>query len=84
MIFGVHGGRHEKGIREVGSNSSRRRNMFCHSPESWRSLWDGQIFTKGSVRVDAFLHASERDRNRLDTVDPDVKSYHLVWCVTIL
>ncbi|KAK0435186.1 hypothetical protein EV421DRAFT_1837199 [Armillaria borealis] len=85
MIFGVHGGRPEKGLRsEVGSNSGRRRNMFCHSPESWRSLWDGEIFPKGSVRVDAFLHASERDHNRLDTVDPSIKTYHLVWCVTLL
>ncbi|KAK0192562.1 hypothetical protein F5146DRAFT_507891 [Armillaria mellea] len=82
MIFGVHGGRHEKGLRsEVRSNSGRRRNMFCHSPESWRALWDGEIFPKGSVRVDAFLHANDRDS---DTVDPAVKVYHLVWCVTLL
>ncbi len=47
MIFGVHGGRHEKGIREVGSNSSRRRNMFCHSPESWRSLWMAKYLPRG-------------------------------------
>ncbi|KAK0219998.1 hypothetical protein IW262DRAFT_994318 [Armillaria fumosa] len=84
MIFGVHGGQPEKGIREVGSNSSRRHGMFCHSPESWRALWDGEIFPKGSVRVDAFLHAGERNRNHLDTVDSGVKSYHLVWCVTLL
>ncbi|KAK0480786.1 hypothetical protein IW261DRAFT_1563464 [Armillaria novae-zelandiae] len=82
MIFGVHGGRLEKGIREAGSNSGRRRDMFCHSPESWRALWDGEIYPKGSVRVDAFLHTNERDR--LDTVDSGIKSYHLVWCVTLL
>ncbi|KAK0496141.1 hypothetical protein EDD18DRAFT_232786 [Armillaria luteobubalina] len=84
MIFGVHGGLPEKGIREVGANSTRRRNMFCHSPESWRALWDGEIFPKGSVRVDAFLHAGERDRNHLDTVDTGIKSYHLVWCVILV
>ncbi|KAK0203786.1 hypothetical protein DFS33DRAFT_1475139 [Desarmillaria ectypa] len=81
MIFGSHGGRQEKGFRtEVGPNSGRRSSMFCHSPESWRSLWDGEIFPKGTVRVDASLH----EREHPDTVDPGVKSCLLVWCITVL
>ncbi|PBK67609.1 hypothetical protein ARMSODRAFT_1020608 [Armillaria solidipes] len=83
MIFGSHVGRPEKGFRsEVASKSVQRRNMFCHSPESWRSLWDGEIFPKGSIRVDAFLH--DRNRYGLDTVDPGAKTILLVWCVTLL
>ncbi|KAK0480788.1 hypothetical protein IW261DRAFT_1474583 [Armillaria novae-zelandiae] len=83
MIFGSHVGRHEKGFRsEIASKSIQRRNMFCHSPESWRALWDGEIFSKGSVRVDALLH--DRDRYGLDSVDPGAKTFLLVWCVTLL
>ncbi len=83
MIFGSHVGRYEKGFRsERASKSIQRRNMFCHSPESWRALWDGEIFTKGSVRVDALLH--DRDRYGLNTVDPGAKTFLLVWCVTLL
>jgi hypothetical protein len=29
--------------------------IVCHSPESWRELWDGQVFEKGTVRVDAVM-----------------------------
>ncbi|KAK0469998.1 uncharacterized protein EV420DRAFT_1298372 [Desarmillaria tabescens] len=81
MIFGSHAGRREKGLRtEVDSRSGRSNNMFCHSPESWRSLWDGEIFPKGTVRVDAVLH----ERERADILDPGVKLYLLIWCITVL
>ncbi|KAK0496148.1 hypothetical protein EDD18DRAFT_232865 [Armillaria luteobubalina] len=79
MIFGVHGGLPEKGIRP---GSIQRSHMFCHSPESWRALWDGEIFPKGSVRVDALLH--DRDRYGLNSVDSVTKTLLLVWCVTLL
>ncbi|KAG7448621.1 uncharacterized protein BT62DRAFT_992644 [Guyanagaster necrorhizus] len=81
MIFGSHVGRREKGFRtasEVGSNGVHRSNMFCHSPESWRLLWDGEIFPKGTVRVDTSLHAEERPGLGL------VVAYLFVWCITVL
>ncbi|SJK99966.1 uncharacterized protein ARMOST_03277 [Armillaria ostoyae] len=81
MIFGSHVGRREKGFRiEVDSSSSHRRNMFCHSPESWRSLWDGEIFPRGTVHVDAFL----REHGSADIVEPGATLYVLIWCITIL
>ncbi|KAF9466489.1 hypothetical protein BDZ94DRAFT_170819 [Collybia nuda] len=59
LIFGLHGGKPQKGFRtEVKNNAGSY--MFCHSPESWRELWDGPVFRKGSVRVDAGLHKVER------------------------
>ncbi|KAK0459031.1 uncharacterized protein EV420DRAFT_1541956 [Desarmillaria tabescens] len=80
MIFGLHGGRQEKGLRtEVGLNSGRRSPMFCHSPESWKSLWDGEIYPKGTVRVDAFLH----EHDHPEMIDSGAKSYLLVWCITV-
>ncbi|PBL03853.1 hypothetical protein ARMGADRAFT_1095995 [Armillaria gallica] len=81
MIFGSHVGRREKGFRiEVDSSGGHTRNMFCHSPESWRSLWDGEIFPKGTVHVDAFL----RERGCADIVEPGATLYVLFWCITIL
>ncbi|KAK0470237.1 uncharacterized protein EV420DRAFT_1499203 [Desarmillaria tabescens] len=78
MIFGLHNGLQEKGFRtNFGPN---RRNVFCHSPESWRSLWDGEIYPKGTVHVDAFLH----EYNHPETIDSGVKLYLLVWCITVL
>ncbi|KAG6861459.1 hypothetical protein C0995_016550 [Termitomyces sp. Mi166 len=56
VIFGSHGGKQEKGFI-----ASAGRSMFCHSPESWKELWDGQVFKKGTVKVEAGLHQIERD-----------------------
>ncbi|EKM75909.1 hypothetical protein AGABI1DRAFT_131808 [Agaricus bisporus var. burnettii JB137-S8] len=48
IMFGIHGGEHVKSTRP-----SNGREMFCHSPESWTSLWDGTVFAKGTVKVEA-------------------------------
>lgn len=83
MIIGSHSGAPEKGLRtdkvegddgvECGSLT-----MFCHSPESWTELWDGQVFKKGTVKVEAKLveHAA-LGRGK-------VAFYVLQWCVTRL
>ena len=53
-------------------------NMFCHSPESWKDLWETEVFNKGEVAVEAQLVEVERE---------DLKSeqgqhfYLLVWAV---
>lgn len=40
--------------KEVGGGAY---DVFCHSPQSWADLWDGEvfIFAKGKVKVDAKL-----------------------------
>ncbi|KAJ8487389.1 hypothetical protein ONZ45_g14360 [Pleurotus djamor] len=48
VIFGVHGGLPEKGIR-LASYADVEHRMFCHSPKSWEELWNGQIFAKGTA-----------------------------------
>ncbi|OSD04930.1 hypothetical protein PYCCODRAFT_1363568 [Trametes coccinea BRFM310] len=79
MMLGAHGGQPEKGPRL----SAASRPMFCHSPESWKALWDGQIFKKGTVRVEAFLR--ERESGAIpDVVESGTKSYTLVWSITRL
>lgn len=80
FIFGQHFGRPEKGFRvEQGALGQTGSYMFCHSPESWKELWDGGIFKKGCVVVDVEL----KETHRRDLV-PGSKFYHLVWSVTRL
>jgi hypothetical protein len=77
VIFGLHGGLPEKGFRaEIASRPGRR--MFCHSPDSWRKLWDGQVFSKGTAQVEATLKEYNRPGSWLDTG----ASYLLIWSVT--
>ncbi|KXN85578.1 hypothetical protein AN958_11145 [Leucoagaricus sp. SymC.cos] len=76
VIFGNHGGRPVKGLRtEVVSSSGG--HMFCHSPESWSDLWDGQVFEKGAVKVEAKL--VERVRRPSDP--PGIIFHWLSWSV---
>jgi hypothetical protein len=76
IIFGVHGGLNTKGMKLSYSG----RQMFCHSPESWIELWDGVVFRKGSVKVEAMI--VERESPRDDYPAP--KFLLLVWAVTRL
>lgn len=52
-------------------------HMFCQSPESWRSIWDGEVFEKGTVKVDIILkHVPEAPQ--------DMELDGIFWCVTRL
>ena len=57
------------------------RQMFCHSPESWHELWNGEVFRKGSVRVDCGLKKVAKDQ--LPT-DGNTEFFLLWWSVTRL
>ena len=35
--------------------------MYYHSPESWAALWDGEVCTKGTVRVETRLVPVEKE-----------------------
>ena len=85
LILGAHGGRPEKGERiEYRRPSSHGNRMFCHSPESWIEIWDGQVFRKGTVKVDARLvEVERRDLDQLALAE-QAKFYLLVWSVTRL
>ncbi|KAG6811302.1 hypothetical protein H0H92_008059, partial [Tricholoma furcatifolium] len=52
----------QMGMTEIGLESTNEGipGLFCHSPESWCDLWDGQIFEKGTVEVKAFLRPIKR------------------------
>ncbi|TFY75585.1 hypothetical protein EWM64_g8429 [Hericium alpestre] len=79
MIFGQHGGMPEKGSRETIVPG---HFMFCHSPESWTELWDGTVFEKGTVKVEAEIMVV--DREDMKRVWPKATYYWLNWSVTRL
>lgn len=76
MIFGSHNGLREKGFK----TGAMREKMFNHSPESWKELWDGEIFQKGQVKVEAKI--VDHVRKDPATGDKPIIVLWLVWSVT--
>ncbi|EIW62932.1 uncharacterized protein TRAVEDRAFT_112609 [Trametes versicolor FP-101664 SS1] len=81
MIIGTHAGALETGFttHDVGGGNDSAAggsvSMFCHSAKSWTELWDGQVFEKDKVTVEAKtvqIQIGERLRHVLQ------------WCVTRL
>ncbi|KAF8139028.1 hypothetical protein EV363DRAFT_1315604 [Boletus edulis] len=59
MICGEHAGGLQKGILHR-QFTGREYDMLIHCPESWNAIWDGGVFAKGKVRVDARFDQVER------------------------
>ena len=57
--------------------------MFCHSPESWVQMWDGLVFEKGEVTVQAKLFNVERRYFEGDETSVQYVAF-LSWSVTRL
>ena len=59
MICGEHVGNSQKGVfhQEL---AGKILQVFQHSPESWSAMWDGEVFAKGKVRVNAKIEFVER------------------------
>ncbi|TFK65873.1 hypothetical protein BDN72DRAFT_800730 [Pluteus cervinus] len=78
IIFGSHIARPDTGARAelLKSISSR---LFCHSPKTWAEMWDGGVFKKGTVRVQAGLKEVER---RDSSTMPGKKIHIMYWSVT--
>lgn len=81
MIFGVHGGRKQKGVwHPTGSE----RYMFCHSPESWKDLWEG-LLGVGEVEVKAHVKLDIGGDDFFGTYPGNKYPYHIMqWSVTRL
>ncbi|KAG2038900.1 hypothetical protein BDR03DRAFT_953067 [Suillus americanus] len=54
VICGYQIGTLEKGMVTANISGSEHR-LFAHSPKTWSSLWDGEVFEKGSVKVQTEL-----------------------------
>ncbi|KAJ7650404.1 hypothetical protein FB45DRAFT_819649 [Roridomyces roridus] len=70
IIFGCHGGQPTKGY----TAGSRGKQMFCHSPESWREMWQG-VFEQGTVEVQVTL------RNVGKVLNPTTDFHMMFWSV---
>ncbi|KAH9481576.1 Methyltransferase adrK [Psilocybe cubensis] len=95
IIFGQHGARPEKGFRiEVAANSSAdaepnptKHAMFCHSPASWKHLWEQDIFGPHQptrVRVDAELQETTNERWDFEDLGTNLKVYVMNWSVEVI
>ncbi|KAH9928839.1 uncharacterized protein B0H18DRAFT_1094050 [Fomitopsis serialis] len=83
MIFGWHVGGIEKGlIKGATMPNGDPLPMFCHCPQSWKELWDGEIFDKGTVAVKAELKELETPPGVV--LPRGAKFWQLVWSVTRL
>jgi len=51
IIFGTHLGQPVKGFQRHSDGSS----SYYQSPESWKEMWDGDVFENGKVKVEVSL-----------------------------
>ncbi|KIK39079.1 hypothetical protein CY34DRAFT_808711 [Suillus luteus UH-Slu-Lm8-n1] len=54
VICGYQVGTLEQGMVNTIIRGSKHQ-LFTHSPKTWSSLWDGEVFEKGSVKVETEL-----------------------------
>ena len=87
MIVGTQAARPEHGARRERRPGATDTDtdtgtitVFYHSPRSWEALWDGEVFRKGSVEVEARL-IEHRVRNG---VLGEVTYWFMDWSVTRL
>jgi len=82
IIFGAHSARPEKGVRvEALAPDSQHVPIFSHGPESWKDLWEKEVFSEGQVRV--WVELKEVERPDMQHWDIS-KFWVLVWSVTRL
>ncbi|THH08175.1 hypothetical protein EW145_g2886 [Phellinidium pouzarii] len=83
MIFGTHSSTRVSGNKVL---TVRKSQIYCFSPADWCALWDGVIFEKGSVTVDAVLEEKNdawRGRGFAwdSGEDAQTKRYSMIWSV---
>ena len=78
VIFGQHVSKPEKGFRDEAGETYK---MFCHSPESWKDLWESVFKEKGDIIVDATLQEVRRV-DLLPKNDQNSKFWAMNWSIT--
>ena len=60
----------------------RGQTVFLQSPETWRELWDGQVFEKGTIEVETDIAEFERATSTaLKGLNMGSKVYGMQWCI---
>jgi hypothetical protein len=81
VIFGLHVGLAEKGFTPPAPERNYR--LFCHSPETWTQMWNGQVFEEGAVVVQTKLVEVERKTFEGEGGEASAQSVSvLAWSVT--
>ncbi|RPD58889.1 hypothetical protein L226DRAFT_471237 [Lentinus tigrinus ALCF2SS1-7] len=82
MIIGTHAARPEHGSRleKVEKDHLHHVTVYYHSPESWKALCNGEIFRRGTVKVEARLIEHEVN----NSIMGEVKYWFMDWSVTRL
>ena len=84
MIFGTHCGLPEEGhfaLSTLTKEDAERFKTFCHSPESWKKLWE-DIFGKGKVDVQVSLDDLEEGDDAWGTFPGNTnRMYEMKWSV---
>lgn len=81
MILGRHAGRPIKGFWVPGGSDF---SSFCHSPESWKELWEG-IFGVDHVEVQAELAQAVGGNSYFDMYPENKEPLSMMfWSVTRL
>ncbi|KAH8834003.1 hypothetical protein DL96DRAFT_1703630 [Flagelloscypha sp. PMI_526] len=63
IAFGSHAAKPTKGFRR-----DARREMFCHSPETWNALWEKELFPEGTFKGECsilYLRSRSRELNHM-------------------
>lgn len=84
LIFGEHAGRPVKGYRTDGLPRDDGSYEFCHSPETWKEMWDGGVFEKGTVKADALLVEVKRPDRVTDDNRDAARFWVMAWSVVRL
>jgi len=84
VIFGRHYVRSTQGTRTEVLADGTVHTQFWHSPESWRQLWEKQVFehSRGSIRVEMELEISTE--YTVMESEKDAVLYMMNWCITKL
>jgi hypothetical protein len=78
FIFGTNGAQPSAQSRSVVN--PRGQTVFLQSPETWREMWDGEVFEKGSVEVVTDLRQFERTTLVKELVRDSIV-YRMEWCI---
>ncbi|KAH7913908.1 hypothetical protein BJ138DRAFT_1144995 [Hygrophoropsis aurantiaca] len=68
VILGAHAGLREGKGMLSGVFFQARLSLFCHSPETWTAMWDGEVFDKGTVKVNAFSREFVNSENSINVL----------------
>ena len=87
MISGSHNAAPDgqEGVSDVlqSADGSEAITQFRHSPSTWKALWDGEVFEKGTVKVDTELDVWKSEGMAGGSVAA-LEFYVLRWSVTRL